>query len=149
VFLSINGQAVDVNADHRAAELPTASGVDPRRARFQSIRRAWSPGDALQIEFDMPVRLRRAHPKVKGHTGKAALTRGPLVYCLESTDNPGVDIFSARLDPAELAPESDPSTLGGIVKIHGKTRQGAPLTFIPYYLWGNRGKSMMTVWVNL
>jgi DUF1680 family protein len=46
----------------------------------------------------MPVLARRASPRLRGHKGKVALTCGPLVYCLESVDNPDVDIFSARLD---------------------------------------------------
>jgi DUF1680 family protein len=37
--------------------------------------------------------------------------------------------------------------LGGIVVIHGRTTVGKPLKFIPYFLWGNRGPSQMTVWV--
>jgi DUF1680 family protein len=27
--------------------------------------------------------------------------------------------------------------------------RNAPFLFIPYYAWGNRGKSEMTVWLNL
>ena len=38
--------------------------------------------------------------------------------------------------------------LGGCVVIHGKTKDGTPLKFIPYFLWGNRGPSQMVVWVN-
>ena len=51
---------------------------------MKSISRVWSPeGEILEFNFDMAIILRRAHPKVKGHKGKVALTRGPLVYCLE------------------------------------------------------------------
>jgi DUF1680 family protein len=85
---------------------------------------------------------------VKGHAGKVALTRGPLVYCLESVDNPGLDIFAVQLDPASLHDEFVPNLLGGIVVIHGKTMDGKPLKFIPYFLWANRGESQMTVWVH-
>lgn len=38
--------------------------------------------------------------------------------------------------------------LDGIIRIQGRTTEGKPLTFIPYFLWGNRGPSQMTVWVN-
>ena len=92
--------------------------------------------------------LRRATPRVRGHKGKVALTRGPLVYCLESVDNPGVDLFSAKVEPASLKDVFDETLLGGVVKIEGKSKSGEPLTFIPYFLWGNRGPSAMTVWVN-
>lgn len=105
-------------------------------------------GDILEINFEIPIQLRRAHPKVKGHAGKVTITRGPLVYCLESTDNPNVDIFNVKVDAASLQPTFDESLLGGIMKIQAKSTNGQPLTFIPYHLWGNRGESTMTVWVN-
>jgi DUF1680 family protein len=132
----------------RASE-QTASGYDPRSADFETIKGAWSPaGETLEFNFDMSIQLRRAHPSVKGHEGKVALTRGPLVYCLESADNPGMDLFSAQLDPASLRDEFVPDLLGGCVVIHGRTTDGKPLTFIPYFLWANRGESQMTVWVH-
>jgi len=126
----------------------TASGYDPRLSWFQSIQRTWSPGDILEFNFDLNVKLRHAHPKVKGHQDKVAITRGPLVYCLESIDNPDLDIFEARLDPSTLVEAFVPDLLGGIVRITANTIGGKPLTFIPYHLWGNRGSSQMNVWVN-
>lgn len=126
----------------------TASGYDPRVSFFFWSKRTWSPGDILEFNFDMSIQLRRADPKVQGHAGKVAVTRGPLVYCLESVDNPGVDIFSAQLDPASLKDEFVPDLLGGCVVLHGETTDGRPLKFIPYFLWANRGESQMTVWVH-
>jgi DUF1680 family protein len=120
----------------------------PQESSFLSIPRVWSPNDLIEINFDMPIQLRRAHPKVKGHQGKVAITRGPLVYCLESTDNPNVDIFTVKVDTKSLDAVFDASLLGGITKINAKSQDGQPLTFIPYHLWGNRGESKMTVWVN-
>lgn len=147
--LAINGSAAAQVPGNEAAPDVPAPGYDPRLARFHALQRAWAPGDVVEIHFDMPVRLRRAHPKVKGHSGKAAVTRGPLVYCLESLDNPGIDIFSARLYPGSLAPLFDEAMLGGVIKIQGNTKGKKPLTFIPYFLWGNRGVSSMNVWVNI
>jgi DUF1680 family protein len=127
----------------------TASGYDPRLARYETICRVWSPeSEPLEYEFGMSIQLRRTHPKVKGHAGKVAVTRGPLVYCLESVDNPGIDIFTEQLDPASLEDEFIPNLLGGCVVIHARTTNGKPLKFIPYFLWANRGESQMTVWVN-
>jgi DUF1680 family protein len=126
-----------------------ASGYDPRQANYEMIDRVWSrAGETLEFNFDMSIRLRHAHPKVKGHDGKIALTRGPLVYCLESVDNRGVDIFTTQLDSSSLRDEFVPDLLGGIMVIHGNTTDGKPLKFIPYFLWANRGESRMTVWVN-
>ena len=128
---------------------PTASGYDPGNAAYERIQRAWSPeGEPLAFNFDMSIRVRRAHPKVRGHRGKVAITRGPVVYCLESVDNPGVDIFTAQLDPSSLRNEFVPDLLGGCVVLYGTTKEGKPLKLIPYFLWANRGESQMTVWVN-
>ncbi len=96
----------------------------------------------------LEVNARRAHPKVKGHLGKAAIMRGPLVYCLESTDNPNVDIFNGKVNADSLKPVFTKTDLGEIVKLNGISLDGQPLTFIPYYIWGNRGESQMTVRVN-
>jgi uncharacterized protein len=127
----------------------TGSGYDPRQAEYETVFHVWSAeGETLEFNFDMSIQLRRAHSKVKGHAGKVAVTRGPLVYCLESVDNPGVDIFTAQLDPSFLRDEFVPDLLGGCIVIHGKTTDGKPLKFIPYFLWANRGDSQITVWVN-
>ena len=101
------------------------------------------------MNLDMPVNLQHVHPKVKGYRNKVAVTRGPLVYCLESIDNPDVDIFSTRLDTTSLQSEPAPEMLGGITILSGQTMDGQALTFIPYHLWANRGESQMTVWVNI
>ena len=122
---------------------------DPRCSYFTTINLPWSSGDILEIDFDISIKLRRAHPKVKGHAGKAAVTRGPLVYCLESTDNPDVDIFTAQVDPSTLRDEFVADLLGGCVVIQGRTTDGTPLKFIPYFLWANRGESQMIVWVKV
>ena len=106
------------------------------------------PGDLLELNFYLSPQMQRAHPKVQGHRGKVAITRGPLVYCLESTDNPHLDIFNTALETNSLEPVFNADLLGGIVKITGRSKTGEPLTFIPYHLWGNRGKSTMTVWIN-
>jgi DUF1680 family protein len=131
--------------------VPAGEGgtFDPHLSRFLAIQRTWEPGDTLELDLDLPVYLRRAHPKVKGHAGKVALSRGPLVYCLESVDNPGVDLFDVRLDSSTLRSEHLPDLLGGVTVLRAVSRDGKALTFIPYQLWGNRGESQMNVWVNV
>lgn len=129
------------------ANVTTASGFDPRTSGYYALHRDWVVGDEIFIQFEMPILARRAHPKVKGHRGKVAITCGPLVYCLESVDNPKVDIFNVKLDIASLEPVETRSALGSVLNIHARSRDGKPLTFIPYFLWGNRGESQMTVWV--
>ncbi len=144
--IRVNGEPVALPAPPQPRD-QTASGFDPRPAQWVTLRREWAAGDLIELDFDLAVAARRAHPRVRDHAGKIALTRGPLVYCLESSDNPGLDIFAARLDPASLRPEPAPALLGGIVVLRGQTRAGQPVTALPYALWGNRGASQMTVWV--
>lgn len=142
----VNGEAVTLPAPARPPG-QAAGGFDPRGAAWLVLRRRWAPGDEIALAFDLPICLRRAGPRVRGHAGRVALTRGPLVYCLESPDNPGVDLFAARLDPASLRAEPAPELLGGVVALRGQTAEGQPVTAVPYALWGNRGESQMTVWV--
>lgn len=144
ISVTVNGEPLQMPAAPAANQ---SVGYDPRPASFRSISRHWTPGDQVEIVFPMKIELRRAHPRVKAHQDKVAVTRGPLVYCLESVDNPGIDIFTEKLDPASLVAGFDPALLGGMVKITAKTSNGQPLTLIPYFAWGNRAASQMTVWV--
>jgi len=145
--ITCNGEFSPVTPASQQSKI-TASGYDPREGRWLNLKRIWNSGDVIELILDMPILFRHAHPKVKGHQGKVAITRGPLVYCLESVDNPNVDIFSVAIDKSSLDSMFDRKTLGGINKLIGQTKTGQPLTFIPYHLWGNRGESTMTVWVN-
>ncbi len=122
--ITVNGETIEVPAASPESE-PSAGGYDPRPARFLPIRRTWSAGDTVEIAFDMAISQRRASPRVRGHRGKVALTRGPLVYCLESVDNPGVDLFTCRLDPASLRVDPAPDLLGGVQVLQAKTSDGA------------------------
>ncbi len=145
---AVNAAPEQAQSAPAAAGEATSAGFDPRQAAWSALEIPLRPGDRIEVQFPMSITLRRPHPRVPGHQGKVAVSRGPLVYCLESTDNPAVDIFTARLDPATLAPVHDPDLLDGIVKLTANTTGGDPLTFIPYFLWGNRGPAQMTVWVN-
>jgi DUF1680 family protein len=147
--LWVNGKTIDPLPRPREggqAEQP-ASGYASQQAFYVPISRTWSPGDVVEIELAMPVVVRRAHPRVRGVQGRITLTRGPLVYCLESVDNPGLDLFGAGIDRASLTASASPDLLGGIWTLRGETAQGETFTAIPYYAWANRGESQMAVWI--
>lgn len=129
------------------SQAKTASGYDPRESWYLPIERTWSPSDRVELEFDMPIRVRFTHPKVKATRGQAAVTRGPVVYCLESVDNPGLDLFSVNIDAQSLQPSFCDDSFDGITLIQGLTLEGSKVIFLPYYLWSNRGPSQMTVYV--
>lgn len=116
----------------------------------------------IEIDFPMPVEVMRANINVRANAGKAALQKGPMVYCLEETDN-GANLSALRLLAGEGFQErTDEAT--GVVFIEAKGerdisdhtslyfpvakgKEKADLTFIPYYFWGNRGEGEMMVWV--
>ena len=127
---------------------PTAVGYDPRASVFIPIEREWKGKTTIHVSIEMPIRVLRPHPRVKALRGKVAISRGSLVYCLESVDNPGVDLFAEPIDFGSLRYEFHPEILGGTGVISGKTAKGLPVLFIPFFLWGNRGPSQMTVRVN-
>jgi uncharacterized protein len=147
--VTVNGNMLQLESIATGAQEVTASGYDPRLSIFHSITRTWAAGDRIRLEVDMPVVLREAHPKVKQHRGQAAITRGPLVYCLESIDHPNLDLFSIAVDRASPTYEYDSKLLGGAGTIRALSVDGARLTLIPYHLWGNRGASQMNVWLNV
>ena len=112
---------------------------------YAVISRKWAKGDIVTIDMDMPVEVVAADPRVEANQGRRAIQRGPIVYCLEQTDNP--DIAHAALDAnTSFSITQDPRMLGGIVYIDAKTDSGT-LRFIPYYAWDNREPGAMEVWV--
>jgi DUF1680 family protein len=151
VLLRVNGELVETACPPNlpAGSESPASGYAPQRAYYLPLSRTWAPGDTVEIEFQMPIIAREAHHRVKSVRGQVALTRGPLVYCLESADNPGMDLFQARIDPSSARAEVDPDLLGGVWVLRGETLQGWTFTAIPYAYWANRGESQMVVWLSL
>ena len=93
--------------------------------------------------------------------------KGPLVYCLEETDN-GDDLASILVDTTQVPKEDyEEDFLGGcsVVHLDGKkisdagwtadclyqeksiTLDNVKLTLIPYCYWGNRKTGEMLVWM--
>ena len=69
---------------------------------YHQIEREWRPGDKVKLHMSMPVRF------VKGRElqqGRAAVMRGPVVYCLNPGKNPaiqGLDLREIILDPGSI-----------------------------------------------
>lgn len=147
IVVRVNGEPISVPDQKAPAWRQTASGYDPYLSWYLPLERTWSPKDVIEIELGMNIHIRATHPRVRATRGQVAISRGPLVYCLESIDNPEIDIFNAVLDPASLNTSFSKDHFDGICLICGQTVDGLPLTFIPYYLWANRGESKMTVYI--
>lgn len=142
-ILKISGEII--NKVNRAA----AGLLNPKMADWIEVNRKWEEGDHLILTFPTPVEVYHPNEMITSVRGKIVLTRGPLVYCLESVDNTEVDVFNVELDPDTIKPQFIESLLGGIWTIKAFSTKGELLTFIPYYLWGNRGASSMTVFLRM
>lgn len=143
-----------------------------RRGRngYVTLAQTWNPGDQVQLEMDMPVRLTWANPQVRQLQGRVAIERGPLVYSLEGCDHAGIALDRLSVDPRRFlrtcSVEQNNTLPGGFVAIHGHAmrvreegwrdglyRGTAPaeeavqLTAIPYALWDNREPGEMRVWL--
>jgi DUF1680 family protein len=146
IRIAINDQDLPLLPVPTGAET-TASGVLPQKAGEQILSREWKEGDIIQMNFDLPIRVLEPDQKVRGVRGRIAVTRGPLVYCLESVDNPEIDIFNCRIDESSLHFDETKTILDGVSTIYGSTIDEKEARFIPYACWGNRGPSGMNVWV--
>ena len=125
--LSVNGSPVSVTLEKG----------------YAYITRDWQTGDEVSIDFDMPVEIVAADPRVKADEGRRAVQRGPLVYCAEQADNT-IDIDSIILtDSTQLTAVCVPDLLGGITAIDIQKS----FRLIPYYAWDNREGGKMAVWL--
>ena len=76
----------------------------PVPGSYFEVRRVWHPGDFVDLDVPMRPRLLQANPLVEEDLNQVAVQRGPVVYCLESTDLPReTQLMDARC-PAFSAP---------------------------------------------
>jgi DUF1680 family protein len=116
---------------------------------YARISRSWRAGDRIEMNLPMPVRRVIANGAVAADRGKAALERGPIVFCAEGVDNGGRTQSIIVADDTALKSEFHPELLGGVAVIRGKAlASGREIEFaaVPYSVWGHRGAGEMTVW---
>lgn len=117
-------------------------------------------GDTVELNFDMQPRLIEANPLVTFDSGRVAIMRGPVVYCLEGVDN-GPNLRDIRIDKNGEFTEKIDTDLG-VLALESKAYRRKPTKalyapmsnerieitakLIPYYAFANRGESEMTVW---
>jgi DUF1680 family protein len=133
-------------------ELPAVQTVNG----YLPITRSWSDNDIVELSLPMDIRRILAHPKVEADRGQLAIQRGPIIYCLESIDQPDKEVFNKYI-PADAAMtfRYDPTLLNGSGLISGRAqlirpkagRSETAFSAIPYALWDNRGRSQMSVWM--
>ncbi len=128
-----------------------------------------NPGDKIELVMNMPAMLIEANPMVEETRNQVAVKRGPVVYCLESTDVPEQNIFNIII-PSSIKFTPQPAHIygGNIIALSGEAikisdnkwnntlyreidneMKNVRIKLIPYYSWANREKSDMTVWMPL
>jgi len=127
------------------------------------LSRRWHSGDCVELMLQMPIERVYPSPLLRSSAGKAAVQRGPLIYCVEEVDN-GSCLSDIHLEDGSLIGECAPDFLGGIIKITAPgsrsmdiggqlyllkrpARKNVTLNLVPYYLWNNRGIGEMSVWI--
>lgn len=131
--------------------------------------RRWRAGDEVVLTLPLRPRVTVADPRVDAVRGCIALERGPLVYCVEGVDQPGVRLDDLVVD-AEGWEERPLAWLPGAVGLRGTARvparpvagwwpysdAGVPgptdgervaVVAVPYFAWGNREPGEMRVWL--
>ncbi|MFA5441661.1 MAG: beta-L-arabinofuranosidase domain-containing protein, partial [Bacteroidales bacterium] len=111
------------------------------------IKRKWKAGDKVELSMEVIPRVVKANPLVKDNEGRIAVEKGPIVYCAEWADNPGINVREAVVDKnPSLVVKRDPNKLYGIDEI---IVDGSDLVLIPYYAWNHRGAGDMSVWIRI
>ncbi|MBQ8894889.1 MAG: glycoside hydrolase family 127 protein [Clostridia bacterium] len=118
--------------------------------------------EAVEIEFVMKPVFYTASDAVHEDAGRVALMRGPIVYCIESKDQPK-RVFQCRVD-ADAPVKETGETYGGFpvleaagalavaqkalyIPYKAAEKEPCTLRFIPYYTFANRGADDMQVWI--
>lgn len=116
----------------------------------------------LDFWFEMKARLVASNPLIDGNEGRAALCRGPVVYCAESVLNDNIKLNNVILDrnlSAGLIFNEEVGTYEAKVKgfvdkpcdelyfdLDCAETEEKEIRMLPYYGYANHGESDMLVW---
>lgn len=151
-------QDYQVTADGKMYEENKESGKGYRRVHVEKDTR-------IEVSFAASAKFVYANPQVRADSGKAAIVRGPLVYCLEEIDN-SQNLPAVFVDTDTALEEEKSDLFGGIMIVKAKGKkiiessvsnslysgqkpqmEDIELTAIPYPYWNNRGEGEMLVWI--
>ncbi|MEJ6981383.1 glycoside hydrolase family 127 protein [Pedobacter sp. P351] len=146
-----------------------ASNVKLTSGQYAEINREWKKGDKVELVLPMEAKLVESNPLVEENRNQVAVKRGPVVYCLESVDMPNQKIFNVFV-PSGIDLKPQPLTIDGadVMSLEGEAKlvenkdwknvlyreisdqnKTAKIRLVPYFAWGNRGHSEMSVWLPL
>ncbi|KZT24831.1 glycoside hydrolase family 127 protein [Neolentinus lepideus HHB14362 ss-1] len=122
---------------------------------------AWTTTLSVSMVYTYVPRIIRPHPLDSENHGCIAIAKGPFVYCLETVDNPEIpDLRAVRVRPEDGIKEHmetekfkdwglEVITLrikGTVVEEQACERE-VDLTLVPYFVWANRGRSDLRLWL--
>ncbi len=129
---------------------------------YAYCKRSWKAGDTIVLNLPMEVKVMEAHPKAVDLCGRAAITRGPFVYCAESIDNNWElrDVRILRNSGYKVKQETLCNTEVPVIHTKALVREipeqlyleeavakkEIPFKLIPYYTRANRGITEMSTW---
>jgi len=133
----------------------TVNGVPYERIimnGYVEIEREWKRGDIIELKLPMDIHMVKAHDKVKADSGKLALQRGPIVWCVEEIDNE-TGVFNFRIPENagfQFSFSREMTYPTGIITGTVRDNHGrdVSLTAVPYAYRANREAGGMTVWLN-
>jgi DUF1680 family protein len=159
-----DGATLRVNGSPVAADLKPGTYAD--------VKRTWRAGDTVDFTMEFKPTLWEANPLVEETVDQVVLKYGPLVYCIESNDLPaGVQLKDVALSLSSPAGfKAERTTIAGAdvlaftlnalavqrgdwagQQLYREVGQRAPrpiqVKAVPYYAWGNRGDTEMSVWL--
>lgn len=161
VYLRIPGWCPDARLTLKGEDIPFEI-----RKGYAYLTRTWQPGDTLVLSLEMPIERIYPHPAISENVGNIALRSGPLLYCLESSDNPLPLHLICVPDSATFEKRFVPDLSGGVMALSGEVQALATsdwantlyrttppvatpytLTAIPYYAWDQREPGEMRIWM--
>lgn len=165
-----SGMKLAVRMPDYARNFTVKRGTDGRTAEFEQVKGyavlSLTDDICLNVTWDAPAEFVRSNPLVRADSGKVALVRGPLVYCLEEADN-GSNLAAVYVDSSAAVAEEEKELFGGIVGLsfagkrisgrqwsddelysrHPVVWEDVKLKAVPYAYWNNRGAGEMIVWM--
>lgn len=137
----------------------TVNGVAAGQADangYVTINRSWKKGDKIELSLPMDVRRIVANDNAEDDRGKVALERGPIVFCLEGTDQADHKVFNKYiLNSAPISAHFEKDLLNGVMVLEGNAKElqqdgevkDVKFRAIPYSTWNNRGNEQMEIWI--
>ena len=119
-----------------------------------------SDGESVCVDLPMQIHFMEANPHVQDNSGRYAVTRGPIVYCLEEVDN-GENLRDITLlensDVQVVSEDGIPAPVlymgaerrketASLYRLKNAERIPFTARLIPYFSFANREASDLIVW---